>query len=67
MTDTAKGLRALGHRTDSTAANEEFTGTVSRLERRKSGWDAFEVWRTRVKAPARPERARKDRQRDPRR
>lgn len=35
------------------AANEEFTGTVKapdRLARPQSGWDPYEVWRTRVKA-----------------
>jgi hypothetical protein len=34
------------------AANEEFAGTVNSLEkvsRSQSGWDPYEVWRTRVK------------------
>jgi hypothetical protein len=38
------------------AANEEFTGTESGLyrpERPRSGWDPYEVWRTRVKASSR--------------
>ena len=67
MSDTAKGLRSLGQGMDSAAANEEFTGIVTHLERRKTGWNAFEVWRTRVKSPAKPARARKDRPRDTRR
>jgi hypothetical protein len=48
------------------AANEEFTGTVSdlykhdldRLTTRRSGWDPYEVWRTRVKASAKEKRGR---------
>lgn len=44
------------------AANEEFTGTVSDLSRRlatrRSGWDPYEVWRTRVKASAKEKRGR---------
>jgi len=46
------------------AANEEFTGTVNDLSRRdladrlatRSGWDPYEVWRTRVKASAKEKR-----------
>lgn len=47
------------------AANEEFTGTVDGLqwlERPRSGWDPYEVWRTRVKASSRVE---SERERDP--
>jgi hypothetical protein len=36
----------------SPAANEQFTGRVNgldRLARPQSGWDPYEVWRTRVK------------------
>ena len=48
------------------AANEEFTRTVSdllrhdldRLTTRRSGWDPYEVWRTRVKASAKEKRGR---------
>jgi hypothetical protein len=39
------------------AANEEFTTDVSRLDTleypRSSGWDPYEVWRTRVKSSSR--------------
>ena len=52
---------------DSAAANEEYTAIVTRVERRKSGWDPFEVWRTRVRISAKPSRATKDRPRDTRR
>ena len=51
------------------AANEEFTGTVDDLSRDdlarhdldrlaapRSGWDPYEVWRTRVKASAKEKR-----------
>ena len=48
------------------AANEEFSGGVASAGRdpepAKSGWDPYEVWATRVKAPARSKR---ERQRDP--
>jgi hypothetical protein len=47
--DTAEGLRTLQGRTDTAAANEEFTGTFRQIARRGSGWDPFEVWATRVK------------------
>ena len=52
------------------AANEEFTGAVSylgqefarydleRLAAPRSGWDPYEVWRTRVKASAKEKRER---------
>jgi hypothetical protein len=48
-----------------TAANEEFSGAVSAVratEESQSGWDPYEVWATRVKAPALRKR---ERQRDP--
>ena len=47
------------------AANEEFSGAVSAVRataQAQSGWDPYEVWLTRVKAPA---RAKRERQRDP--
>ena len=47
---TAEGLAA-AHRI-SPAANEEFTGMADGVDwvaRRQSGWDPYEVWRTRVK------------------
>jgi hypothetical protein len=53
------------------AANEEFSGTVNDLNRYdlglhdldrlatpRSGWDPYEVWRTRVKASAKEKRGR---------
>jgi len=53
------------------AANEEFTGVVTELSRpepgrrdldrlatSRSGWDPYEVWRTRVKASAKEKRGR---------
>jgi len=48
-----------------TAANEEFSGAVSAVratDESQSGWDPYEVWATRVKAPALRKR---ERQRDP--
>jgi hypothetical protein len=48
-----------------TAANEEFSGAVSAVratDESQSGWDPYEVWATRVKAPALLKR---ERQRDP--
>ena len=48
-----------------TAANEEFSGAVSAVratDQSQSGWDPYEVWATRVKAPALRKR---ERQRDP--
>jgi hypothetical protein len=60
----AEGLPARQRLTP--AANDEFTGTVSDLYRpaldliatRRSGWDPYEVWRTRVKASAKEKRGR---------
>jgi hypothetical protein len=46
----AEGLAAV-HRV-SPAANEEFTGIANGVDwvtRPQSGWDPYEVWRTRVK------------------
>ena len=46
----AEGLAAIYRR--SQAANEQFTGmakALDRLARPQSGWDPYEVWRTRVK------------------
>ncbi len=55
----AAGLAAVNGM--SPAATEEFTGMVNgldRLARPQSGWDPYEVWRTRVKGsfPVRSER-----------
>ena len=61
-----KGAEGLPARQGLTpAANEDFTGTVNELTRHdlvrhdldrhatpRSGWDPYEVWRTRVKASA---------------
>jgi hypothetical protein len=52
------------------AANEEFPGGVNGLDRitsdriayPRSGWDPYEVWRTRVKASS---RMKPERERDP--
>ncbi len=65
----AEGIPARGPL--ASAANEEFTVTVSdvsrhelarrdldRLSTRRSGWDPYEVWRTRVKASAKEKRGR---------
>jgi hypothetical protein len=65
----AEGLPARQRLTP--AANEEFTGTVTDLDRLdldqhdletlatpRAGWDPYEVWRTRVKASAREKRGR---------
>ena len=67
--DHAEGLRSLERRTGSAAANEEFTAIVTGREdaRRASGWDPYEIWRTRVRKTATPARASKDRPRDLRR
>jgi hypothetical protein len=49
-TQGAAGLAAVYWK--SPAAKEEFTGRVNgmnRLARPQSGWDPYEVWRTRVK------------------
>jgi len=50
------------------AANEEFSGTLDELDgddldmdriaTPRSGWDPYEVWRTRVKASAKEKRGR---------
>jgi len=43
------------------AANEDFNGVVSAArddEGSNSGWDPYEVWRTRVKVPAQLKRER---------
>jgi len=59
----AEGLPAVKRLTP--AANEEFTGTTSELDTNayaRSGWDPYEVWRTRVKASS---RAPQERERDP--
>jgi hypothetical protein len=48
------------------AANEEFSGAVSAAHgsaQAQTGWDPYQVWLTRVKAPALRKR---ERQRDPR-
>jgi hypothetical protein len=53
-----------GHRVIA-AANEQFSGVVSAVRgtaQTQSGWDPYEVWLTRVKAPALRKR---ERQRDP--
>ena len=50
------------------AANEEFTGIVTRPDaaRREAGWDPYEVWRARVRAPSgNAARPGKDQPRDP--
>jgi len=57
----AEGLAA-AHRM-SAAANEEFTAMTNgldRVARPQTGWDPYEVWRTRVKASSNvmPERER---------
>jgi hypothetical protein len=47
------------------AANEEFSGALNALRgtaQTQSAWDPYEVWLTRVKAPALRKR---ERQRDP--
>jgi hypothetical protein len=49
----AEGLAAVNRM--SPAAKEEFTGMVNGVDRLagpQSGWDPYEVWRTRVKAAA---------------
>ncbi len=64
--DTVEGLPV---ELETAAANEEFTGIVTRPDtlRRESGWDPYEVWWTRVRAPAKAARASEDRPRDPQR
>ena len=68
MSDITEGLPVQRH-ADTDAANEEFTGIVTRLDtkRGESGWDPYEVWRTRVRAPAKSVKSakgRKERSRD---
>lgn len=51
---------------ESLAANEDFAGndtTLDRLTSLRSGWDPFDVWRTRVKAAS----AAQEHEADPRR
>jgi hypothetical protein len=61
-----KGAEGLTARSPEPAANEEFTGTANAIERMtthaQSGWDPYEVWRTRVKATA---HVKQERERDP--
>jgi hypothetical protein len=49
-----------------TAANEEFVAEANQLDRlgypRSSGWDPYEVWRTRVKSSS---RGKSEQERDP--
>jgi hypothetical protein len=59
----AAGLAAVYRK--SSAAEEEFTGIVNRLDRLarpQSGWDPYEVWRTRVKVSS---GVMQERERDP--
>jgi len=59
----AAGLAAVYRK--SSAAEEEFTGMVNRLDRLarpQSGWDPYEVWRTRVKVSS---GVTQERERDP--
>jgi hypothetical protein len=59
----AEGIAAV--RRIGPAANEEFTGMVdglAGLARPQSGWDPYEVWRTRVKVSSSVEQ---ERERDP--
>jgi hypothetical protein len=59
----AEGLPAVKRLTP--AANEEFTESTTGLDTRnfaRSGWDPYEVWRTRVKASS---RVPQERERDP--
>jgi len=53
----AEGLPASSQ--ESVAANEEFAQPLDEYERvtgAMSGWDPYDVWRTRVKKDAAPER-----------
>ena len=45
------------------AANEEFTRSDEQARRAyaRSGWDPYEVWRTRVKASSREQEAERER------
>jgi hypothetical protein len=64
--DTAEGL-PVERRVETEAANEDFTGIVTRLNttRREGGWDPYEVWATRVKE--RRKKPRGPKSHDPRR
>jgi hypothetical protein len=66
--ESAEGL-PVERRPGTAAANEDFTGIVTRHEsapRSEGGWDPYEVWRTRVRAPVpKAVKARKDRPRGP--
>jgi hypothetical protein len=61
-----KGAEGLTARSPEPAANEEFNGTANAIEgittHTQSGWDPYEVWRTRVKASA---HVQQERERDP--
>jgi|HubBroStandDraft_1064217.scaffolds.fasta_scaffold172030_1 hypothetical protein len=54
---------------EAVAANEEFAASMNRRDvlARDSGWDPYEVWRTRVRTLSKSVRVKKDRTRDPRR
>jgi hypothetical protein len=59
--EEAEGLLVV--RRPASAANEEFAdaGSAARRHARPhSGWDAYEVWRTRVKLSPSPARAKRD-------
>jgi hypothetical protein len=56
-----KGAQGLVGQRIAPAANEEFSALVNgldRLEHPQSGWDPYEVWRTRVKTSSRIKRER---------
>jgi rRNA maturation protein Nop10 len=59
MTYTTKREMApqLGHPTQLAIRPTPFPGNTAQrmIPRRFSGWDPYEVWRTRVKAPREPE------------
>ena len=60
---SAEGIPAVKRLT--AAANEDFGATTADLDTRayrRSGWDPYEVWRTRVKASS---RVPQERERDP--
>ena len=68
--ESTEGL-PVEQRPGTVAANEEFTGKLTRRDGAPAsagGWDPYEVWRTRVRAPSstRTVKARKDRPHDPR-
>lgn len=66
MTQEIAEGRLVERRVDTTPANEDFTGIVNPRDsaRREGGWDPYEVWRTRVRAPSKNAKTQKDR--DPR-